>query len=330
MPANLPPQYYEAEKKFRAAKSPFEKIAAIEEMMSVTPKHKGTDHLRAELRSRIAKLNQMASKKSGGQRASMAIEKEGAAQVVIVGMPNSGKSSLLASVTNASPTVAEYPFATQNALPGMMPYEDIKIQLIDTPPLVPQAIQWWLPPLLRQADAVLLVIDLSQEPTEQLAAIREQLKQMRVLVGKETKTENEDEIYVWPKKALVIANKQDEDTTGRNLKLLKEKCAEELPLIALSTTDADKLEEMKKTLYQMLDIIRVYTKAPGQKADMTDPVILPSGSTMSEAAITVHKDFAEKLRYARIWGSGKHAGVMAKRDHIMADGDVIELHLQER
>jgi hypothetical protein len=134
MPANLPPQYFEAEKNFRAAKSPAEKIAALEEMLAIMPKHKGTDHLRAELRGRISKLTQQLSKKSGAQRASMMIEKEGAAQVAVIGLPNSGKSQLVASITNASPAVAEYPLTTHNALPGMMEFEDIKIQLIDTPP----------------------------------------------------------------------------------------------------------------------------------------------------------------------------------------------------
>ena len=138
MPANLPPQYFEAEKNFRSAKSPLEKIAALEEMLAIMPKHKGTDHLRAELRGRIAKLTQALDKKTAIHRVSMAIEKEGAGQVAVTGLPNAGKSQLVSSITNASPTVAEYPFTTQAATPGMMGFENIKIQLIDTPPPVPQ------------------------------------------------------------------------------------------------------------------------------------------------------------------------------------------------
>ena len=171
MPANLTPQYFEAEKNFRLAKSPLEKIAALEEMLAIMPKHKGTDHLRAELRTRIARLNQSLDKKTATQRASMTIEKVGAAQVAIVGLPNAGKSQLVCSLTKASPAVADYPFTTHSATPGMMVFENIQIQLIDTPPLVPQSIEWWLPPVLRRADALLVVVDLSDAPLAQMEAI---------------------------------------------------------------------------------------------------------------------------------------------------------------
>src|SRR4030042_1374884 len=109
MPANLTPQYLEAEKNFRSAKSPLEKIAALEEMLAVMPKHKGTDHLRAELRTRIARLTQSLDKKTATQRASMMIEKVGAGQVAVIGPPNTGKSQLVTSLTKATPVVAAYP-----------------------------------------------------------------------------------------------------------------------------------------------------------------------------------------------------------------------------
>ena len=327
MPANLTPQYFDAEKKFRAARGPFEKIAALEEMLSVMPKHKGTDHLRAELRTRIAKLNQQATKKSGGQRASMMIEKEGAAQLVIVGLPNSGKSQLLTSLTNASPAVGDYPFTTQSATPGMMEYEDIKIQLIDTPPLAPQAIQWWLPPILRQADALLLVVSLAEDPVSQVASLREQLVGMRITIGDREEPSVEPDVLTWPKKALLVGTKADLDSGGRNRQTLESEYRAELPVVPVSVTDNGSLDELKSRLYRLLDIIRVYTKAPGTKPDLTDPVVLPMGATLADAATAVHKDFAAKLRYARIWGSGKHDGVSARRDHVLKDGDIIELHL---
>jgi small GTP-binding protein len=327
MPANLTPQYYDAEKRFRAARGPFEKIAALEEMLSVMPKHKGTDHLRAELRTRIAKLSQLAVKKSGGQRASMTVEKEGAAQVAIVGLPNSGKSQLLTSLTNASPDVGDYPFTTQSATPGMMEYRDIKIQLIDTPPLSSQAIQWWLPPILRQADALLLVVSLAEEPVSQVTTLREQLKKIRITTGNREQPTEDSEVLTWSKKALLVGNKADLDSGGRNQQSLESEYQAELPLTTVSSLDGSSLNELKSRLYRLLDIIRVYTKAPGKKPDLTDPVVLPVGSTLADAATAVHKDFAAKLRYARIWGSGKHDGVMARRDHILKDGDIIELHL---
>ncbi len=327
MPANLPPQYFEAEKRFRIAKNPEEKITTLEEMLAIMPKHKGTDHLRAELRTRIAKLNQLAAKKSGAHRASMAIEKEGAAQIAVIGPPNTGKSQLVASITNASPTVAEYPFTTHNATPGMMEFENIQIQLIDTPPLISQPVEWWLRHMLIRADALLVVIDLSNAPLSQFEDTTVQLQGTRIGFGRRINEEGTDDIILYQKKGIIIGNKLDLDNTGQNYAALKNKYEDQLPVIAVSAKDGNGLEELKRAIYQMLNIIRVYTKTPGQKPDFTDPIVLERGSTLEDAAAAVHKDFIRKLKYARIWGSGKHDGVMAKRDHILQDGDVIELHL---
>ncbi len=326
MPANLPPQYFDAEKNFRAAKSPLEKIAALEEMLAIMPKHKGTDHLRAELRTRIAKLNQSLDKRTATQRASMMIERVGAAQVAVVGLPNVGKSQLISSITNASPTVATYPFTTHSAIPGMMPFENIQIQLIDTPPLTPQSIEWWLPPILRRVDALLVMVDLGDNPLEQMEAVIDQLERMGIALI-ERKTSEEEAIHLSRKKALVAGNKTDMDATGENRRALPNKYGMQLPVVAISATAGDGLDELKLKLYQVLDIIRIYTKMPGQKPDYNDPIIMDRGSTLGGAAASVHKDFAARMKYARIWGSGKHDGIMAKRDHILQDGDVIELHI---
>jgi len=325
MPANLPPQYFEAEKNFRLAKNPAEKIAALEEMLAIMPKHKGTDHLRAELRRRIAKLTQQSGKKAATQRASMLIEREGAAQVAVIGLPNVGKSQLISSVTNASPTVAEYPFTTQMATPGMMEFENIQIQLIDTPPLVPQSIKFWLPPILRITDALLIVVDLSDAPLAQVDAISVELGNMRIGFG--NSKPDEEGITLYHKKALIIGNKIDLANATENYLALQSKYREQLPVIAISAKEGTGLEELKREIYQLLDIIRVYTKAPSQKPDFNDPIILNRGSTLEDAAAAVHKDFLAKLKYARVWGSGKHDGVMVKRNHILQDGDIIELHL---
>ncbi|MBA7616323.1 GTPase Obg [subsurface metagenome] len=323
MPANLTPAYFEAERRFRAAKSPLEKLAALEEMLAVMPKHKGTDHLRAELRTRIAKLNQSFDKKTATQRASMVIEKVGAAQIAVTGLTNAGKSQLVSSITNAAPTVGAYPFTTHSATPGMMPFENIQVQLIDTPPLAPQSIEWWLPHMLRRADALLIVVDLSDDPLTRMEDTITQLGKMRV--GLAAREPGEDETILSQKKALVAGNKMDLDD-GENFRALQNKYGE-LPVVAISATTGSGLEELKRTIYQTLDIIRVYTKAPGQKPDFTDPIILDRGSTLENAASSVHKDFTARMKYARIWGSGKHDGIMAKRDHVLQDGDIIELHL---
>jgi small GTP-binding protein len=315
MPANLPPQYFEAEENFRQAKNPLEKIAALEEMLAIMPKHKGTDHLRAKLRARIAKLTEASEKKAATKRASVVIEKEGAAQVAVIGLPNAGKSQLVSSITNASPPVADYPFTTHSATPGMMEFENIQIQLIDTPPLVPQAIEFWLPHMLRRTDALLIMVDLSHDPLEQIETILNQLQKMRIEIG-ENKT-----------KALIIGNKLDLDKDHNNYAALQNEYEGRLPLIAISAREGTGLDELKAKIYEVLDIIRVYTKIPGGKPDFADPIILDRGSTLADAAAEVHKDFAAKMKYARIWGSGKHDGVMAKRDHVLQDGDIIELHL---
>jgi small GTP-binding protein len=326
MPANLPPQYFEAERNFRTAKSSAEKITALEVMLAIMPKHKGTDHLRAELRSRIAKLTQQLSKKSGTQRTSMMIDKEGAAQIAVIGLSNSGKSQLIVSITNATPIVAEYPLTTHNALPGMMDFEDIKIQLIDTPPLASQTIQWWLPQMLRQADALLVMVDLSYDPLVQLDEIRDHLEKMRIVIGDSLANPVED-VVTWHKKTMIIANKLDIDDNNHRYRFLLDNLGTKLPIVAISATQGIGLDELRLEIYRMLDIIRVYTKTPGQKADTSDPIVLARGSTLLDAAATVHKDFAAKLKYARIWGSGKHDGNMARRDHLLEDGDIIELHL---
>ena len=326
MPANLPPQYFEAEKSFRLAKTAPEKIAALEEMLAIMPKHKGTDHLRAELRRRMSKLSQATDKKAATQRASTVIQKEGAAQIVVVGLPNAGKSQLVSRITNASPTVAEYPFTTHTATPGMMEFENIQIQLIDTPPLVSQSIESWLPPMLMRADALLVMVDLSDDPLAQIEAITTELGNMRMGII-DTKTEDEQHNVLRHKKALIIGNKIDLAQASQNYTALHDKYKNQLPLVAISAKGGIGLEELKLKTYQMLDIIRVYTKTPGQKPDFNDPIILERGSTLEDAAAAVHKDFRAELKYARVWGSGRHDGVMVKRDHIMQDGDIIELHM---
>jgi small GTP-binding protein len=254
----------------------------------------------------------------------MTIEKAGAAQVAVIGLPNSGKSQIVNSLTKASPTVAAYPYTTQVATPGMMTYENVQIQLIDTPPLGEQPPEWWHLNIIRRADGLLVVIDLSDDPAGQLDTIIARLEEKRIRPGEEPEAVDE-EAPVNYKKTLVAGNKADLDTGGWGFRALQEKCGERLPVVAVSAISGH-LEALSRAVFEMLNIIRVYTKTPGGKADMTDPIILAKGSTMEQAATAVHKDFAKKMKYARIWGSGKFDGVMASRDHVLQDGDIIELH----
>ena len=326
MPANLPPQYYEAERRLREAKTPEEKIELIEEMIGIMPKHKGTDHLKADLRRKIAKLSEVADKKTGGAHMSMTIPKEGAAQIAIIGLPNAGKSQLVARVTKATPTVADYPFTTTTATPGMMEYENVQIQLIDTPPLVVSASVFWFTPILKHADALLIIIDLSADPLKQIETIVSLLNGMKVSLDP-AKTQDADGRELVYKKCIIIGNKTDLDPEGRNLKDLKEMYGDRFPVVAISARDGPGIEEMKQTIYRMLDIIRVYTKRPGSPPDMTEPVVLPRGATLEDAALNIHKQLLARLKFARVWGSGKHDGVMVSRDHILEEGDIIELHV---
>ena len=306
------------------AKTTLEKIACLEDMLAVMPKHKGTDHLRADLRTKIAKLTQSLDKKTATQRASMMIEKVGAGQVAVIGLPNSGKSQIVSGLTKATPTVAAYPFTTQSATPGMMAFENVQIQLIDTPPLSETPPEWWLLNIIRRAEGLLVVVDLSDDPVAQLEAIITQLGEKKIGLWKDRQN-NEAESPVTVKKALLIGNKQDLDTDGRDFSGLQRKYGEKLPVAAVSAI-GDGLDALRLAVFRMLDIIRVYTKVPGGKPDFEDPIVLATGSDLEEAAAAVHKDFAKKMKYARIWGSGKHDGVMARRNHVLQDGDIIELH----
>ena len=326
MPANLPPQYYEAERRFREAKTPEEKIELLEEIMAIMPKHKGTDHLRADLRRKIAKFSEMSGKKTGGTRASTTISKEGAAQLAVIGLPNSGKSQLVARVTKATPTVADYPFTTTAPTPGMMEFENIQIQLIDTPPLVVSTSVFWFTPLLKRADVLLILVDLSADPLEQMETVTSLLADMRISLDK-NKTQSEDGRELVYKKSVIAGNKLDLDEGSKNLKDLKDMYGDRFPVVGISAKDGAGIEEMKQTVYRVLDIIRVYTKRPGGRADMTEPVVLPRGSTLEDAALSIHKELLARLKFARVWGSGKHDGVMVSRDHVLQEGDIIELHV---
>jgi len=326
MPANLPPQYYEAERRLREAKTPEDKIELLEEMIGIMPKHKGTDHLKADLRRKIAKLSEMAGKKAGGTRMSTTIPKEGAAQVAVIGMPNAGKSQLVARVTKATPTVADYPFTTTTATPGMMEFENVQIQLIDTPPLVVSSSVFWFSPLLKRADVLLILIDLSVDPLEQMETVISLLSGMRISLDP-SKTQDADGRELAYKKVIIVGNKTDLDPEGRNLKDLKEMYGDRFPVVGISARDGSGIEEMKQALYRLLDVIRVYTKRPGGKPDMTEPVVLPRGATLEDAALNIHKQLLARLKFARVWGSGKHDGVMVGRDHVLEEGDIIELHV---
>ncbi|HYA93776.1 MAG TPA: GTPase [Thermodesulfobacteriota bacterium] len=328
MPANLTPQYLEAELKFKQAKTAPEKIKALEVMMAVIPKHKGTERLRGQLKSRMAKLKEELQRRPAVARAEQAynIKREGAAQVVLLGVPNSGKSSLLSQITGAFSEVADYPFTTQKPIPGMMKYENLQIQLVDTPPIQLDHTEPGFPNLIRNADALVLLVDLTKGPIFQMDILLEQLNKMRIKVaGKGPIPALEPG---WGSlRALLVGNKCDVRNGIEAYQRLEAHFGDAFPILPISAKEGMNSEELKKEIYQVLDILRVYTKVPGKEADLTEPVILRKGSTVGDVAASVHKDFVAKLRYAKIWGSGKFGGQMVKRDYLVSEGDVIELHI---
>jgi hypothetical protein len=326
MPANLPPQYFEAEKRFRSAKDPEEKIVALEEMLAIMPRHKGTDKLHAALRQKIAKFSQEAERKlATARRAGFYITREGAGQVMLVGPANSGKSQLLAALTEAIPDIAEYPFTTKTPVPGMMKFEDIQIQLVDTPPIGYKEVRILLSNALRSADLVAIVIDLSLEPASQVEATLQGLKEARIepLAGDGWEVTPGS----YPRKMLIVGNKNDLAGSGDNWKRLRSQYAQMFPMASISARENHGVEEFRRIIYQTLNIIRVYTKTPGTKADLTDPMVLDKGSTLEQAAEALHKDFYQNLKYAVVWGSGKYDGQRVSKGHILQEGDIVEFHI---
>lgn len=328
MPANLTPQYLEAEAKFKQAKTTPEKIKALEVMMAVIPKHKGTERLRGQLKSRMAKLKEELQKRPAIGRAEQAyyIKREGAAQVILIGLPNTGKSTLFSQVTNALSPVADYPFTTQKPIPGMMKFENLLIQLVDTPPIQLDHVEPGFSNLIRNANALILVVDLLEDPIFQMEILLEELNQFKIkMVGKGPVPEPDGG---WISlKALLVGNKCDVKNVMAAYQTFENRFKETLPIMPISAKEGMNVEELKKEVYQLLDIIRVYTKVPGKEPDFSEPVILKKGSMVEDVALSVHKDFVAKLRYAKIWGLGKFEGQMVKRDYRVNEGDVIELHI---
>ena len=328
MPTNLPPEYFAADRKFREAESTSAKIAALEEMMSTIPKHKGTDKLRADLRRKISKLKSEKQKKKGATKheSEYHIEKEGAGRIVIVGQPNVGKSSIVAHLTHAIPKISESPFTTWQPLPGMIPIEDIQVQLIDTPPLNKEHTEPEFFDLLRTADLILIVVDLKATPFQQLEDSLELLKEHKIVPSNlKMKIEENHRIKFLP--TLVIVNKDDDDKCDEDFEVFKELLEIDLPLIPLSVLKKRNIEKLKIKIFEALEIIRIYSKPPGKEADLTKPFVLKKGSNVEEFASKVHHDFYKKLKTARVWGSNVFDGQLVGRDHILQDKDIVELHL---
>jgi hypothetical protein len=325
MPANLTPDYLQAEARFRGAVTREEKLAALEEMLRLLPRHKGTDKLHADLRARLSKLRREPHQvRAKGQ--SHRIPREGAGQVVLVGCPNAGKSSLVAALTHARPEVAPYPLTTRDATPGMMPFEDIAFQLVDLPPLCREHVALWVYDLVRAADLIWLVVP--------VAEALDGLDQTLELLGTRG-------IALYPaggdaagaghagwtcKPALLVATGMDRPSAGGDLEALRELLETPWPIAPVSSVTGVGLGELGHHTFRALGVMRIYTKEPGKDPDRERPFTLPVGSTVAHLARIIHGDIAAHLRFARVWGGGTFAGQSVGEAHVLVEGDVVEIH----
>jgi ribosome-interacting GTPase 1 len=329
MPTNLPPEYYQVEERYKAAGTPQEKVELLEELISTIPKHKGTDHLRADLRRRLSKLKEASSsqKRSGGLVSAFVIEKEGAGQAVVIGPTNTGKSSLLANHTNAHPEVAASPFTTWTPTPGMFRIENIQVQLVDTPPLDRDFLEPELFQLIRTSDLILLMVDLQADPVRQLTQSIDKLIENRIIPLHISQQYPERGLKHLP--LLVLVNKCDTPEDEESYHIFCQLLEEQWPCLPVSADTGYNLDRLGQAILRELHVIRVYSWAPTQKEpDLSRPFVLKEEDTVADFARKVHKDFYEKLKSARVWGKGADFdGMMVSRDHPLHDGDIVQLKI---
>ncbi len=318
MPANLPQIYHKIEARLKFADSAEEKISILREMLAVMPKHKGTDGLRAELNSKIAKLKKEAKKKPQARRLDLThVPKMGIAQVVLMGAPNSGKSTLLAKLTNADPEIASYPFTTQKPDVGMIEFENVQIQLVDTPPLYENFHPPWLLALGRSSDILIGLIDgRKANPIKELNLLLNRFEGGSIfLESRDYYTGDE----LMKKRGFIIISRSKEE----DLRLLREKHADRLDFQRFDINSD--VEILKEKIYNFLNLIRIYTKPPGKNADFTEPVVLRKDATVEDAAYHIHKDFADKMKYTKLWRGDKNPRQVGPEEVLM-EGDVVEFH----
>jgi len=329
MPTNLPADYFNAEERFRSATTTEDKIKYLEEMMGTIPKHKGTDHLRADLRKKLSKLKTAATSKKSSKKQVSAyhINKEGAGQIIIIGTTNVGKSSLVANQTNADPEVSEVPFTTWTAMPGMMKIENTQVQVIDTPPISEEYIDPEFLNLIRRVDLVLIMIDLHAHPVQQLEFVLQKLQENRI-APKHLEGQIEVEGFLLHVPTIVVVNKFDSEEYEEHYQIFQELLGQEYPMVPVSVQTGHNLDTLKRMIFEKLGVIRVYSKAPGKDVDKSAPFVVDQGIQLGDFAGKVHKDFQEKLKSAKIWGtSADFPGQMVSRDHVLEDEDVVELQI---
>lgn len=317
MPANLPRSYHKKEAQLRFAQTHEEKISILKEMLAIMPHHKGTDRLRAELNTKIAKLKKESHKKRKIYRHDIyTVAKDGIGQVVLMGPPNAGKSTILSKLTNAKPAIAPYPYTTQKPNVGMIEFENIKIQLVDTPPLYEKFHPPWLFALGRSSDLLIGVIGASKKASYELERFLIRLEEGNMFLQSRDFYKGED---LMPKYGFIIITR----TVESLLTSFREKYSKRLDII--SSSENEDFSLLKKRIYESLSVIRIYTKPPGKDADFSEPVVLEKGSNVLDAAYVIHKDFAEKMKYTRLWRGNIHSRHVGTEE-VLEEGDIVEFH----
>jgi ribosome-interacting GTPase 1 len=329
MAVNLTPQYHEAEQEYKRAQTAEDRLAALQKMWKEVPKHKASEKLQSDLKQKIsATKEEIEQEKKAGKKGGVSykIPKQGAGQYVLLGGPNAGKSQLVCRLTRATPEVAAYPFTTREPVPGMMAWEDVQVQLVDLPPITPDFMEGYVSSMVRAADAALLVIDLGDDdgPFAAESVVEQLAHKHTVLGGTPADSEDVGTIHV---RTLVAANKIDLPGAADRLEIVREMFGPRFAIHTVSAEHGTGLEDLRNALYQALDVIRVYTKKPGKPADMDAPFTIHRGGTLLDLAERIHRELPDKLKSARIWGTGVFDGQSVPRDHVLHDRDVVEIHV---
>jgi len=292
MPVNPGIKYQLAEREFQESDTTVTKLKALRNMMATVPRHKSSEGLQKEIKEKIAKYKRLLEKekKSKKRGSYLSLKKEGVASVIIWGITNSGKSTLLSQLTNAKPEISEYEFTTNKPEVGVLDYKGVKIQLVELPALVQNYFNiergaFYLS-IVRNFDLIIYILDQTRDIKYQLDLLNEELKKNDI-----------------EKKVVLYGTKGE-------------------ARFSLS------LDELKEEIWNNLGLIKVYTKSVEKKNPDYPPVALNKGSTVRDLALVIHKDFVKKFKFARVWGkSVKFDGAQVGLDHVLEDEDVVELHI---
>ncbi len=361
MPTNVSPEYKKAEAAYRQARDPDERLDYLREMLKTIPKHKGTEHLQADIKTRIKELTaELVGPQKGAARTepTHVIRAAGAAQISLIGPPNSGKSLLHARLTGSRAESAPYPHTTNAPMPGMLLHNDVQFQLVDLPPVSADVMVPWLPNAMQPAHAALLVVDLHEAGcTEHVITISERLAEKRIILSDDwsgrlpggliegipeladdetasdtsapdDKDDEADEsLFHTRLPTLLVVSKSDLGIDPDEVDVLLELVEVRFPTIALSAETGEGLDRLGALLRRGLDVVRIYTKVPGKPPDMEKPFTVFKGDTVADVARLIHRGKARDLRFAKVWGSGKFDGQQVGVDYLIDDGDILELHM---